>query len=175
MSLKHQNIILFTGLIILLWIAYQFAIANTLEAKNRYNTLLKHKELTSNIPQQINYLKQQNRYFDSVLKKNKINSESSFQNNLLQIINSFTDKNGLTIISFNEPHLTVRNETLLKTYIFTVKGNFKQILELIYALEQIGTYGKISSIDFNKKKNYKRDLIFLECEIFLQRIEDIRK
>lgn len=171
MSLKQKNIALITGFVILLWLTYQFSISNTIEVKHKYNALLAQKELISNVPQQISYLKQQDLYYNAILEKNKITAESSFQNNLLQIINSFATKNQLKIIAFNEPHEVIKNDAILKTYTFKVKGSFNQILKLLHVLEQYGNYGKMISINFNKKKNYKTNNIFLECEIFLQKIE----
>ena len=104
MSLKQKNIALLIGFFIFLWFSYQFSIANTLEAKRKYNNLIDQKELLINIPQKINYLKQENKYLDSLLETNKINIESSFQNNLLQILNAYATKNQLKIVTFNEPH-----------------------------------------------------------------------
>ncbi len=171
MSLKHKNIALLGGFVILLWLTYQLSIAKTFEAKNRHDSLFDQKELISNVPQQISYLKQQNEYFNSVLEKNKITAESSFQNNLLQIINSYATKNQLKIINFNEPHKAIKNDAVLKTYSFTVQGSFNQILQLLQTLEQYGNYGKMISINFNKKKNYKTNKSFLQCTVLLQRIE----
>lgn len=171
MSLKQKNIILLVGFIVLLWITYQFSISKTLEARSTYNTLSRQKEAISNIPQQVNYLKQQNTHYDSLLEKNKISAESSFQNNLLQTINSFATNNNLKIVSFNEPHQFIKDDAILKTYSFTIKGSYANTLKLIYKLEQHGNYGKLISINFEKKKNYKRNRIFLECTILLQKIE----
>ncbi len=105
------------------------------------------------------------------VEKNKITVGSSFQNNLLQFINTYATDNQLKIVAFNEPHQFIKNDAILKTYSFTLKGSFTNILQLIYKLEQQGNYGKLISINFNKKKNYKTNNIFLECEIFLQKIE----
>ena len=173
MSLKQKNMALITGFVILLWLVYQFSIDNTIEVKHKYNALSAQKEMTSNVPEQISYLKQQNTYYNSILEKNKITVESSFQNNLLQIINSFVIKNELKIVAFDEPHEVIKNDAILKTYTFKVKGTFNQILKLLNTLEQYGTYGKMISINFYKNKNYKTNIAFLECEVFLQRIERV--
>lgn len=172
MSLKQKNIALISGFVILLWLTYQFSISNTLEAKHEYNALMNQKQLLSNLPKQIDYLKQQCVYYDSILEKNKITAENSFQNNLLQIINSFALKKKLKIIAFNEPHEIIKNDAVLKTYIFTIKGSFNQILKLLNTLEQYGNYGKMTSVSFNKNKNYKTNKQFLECTVFLQKIDN---
>lgn len=171
MNSKKKNILLLLAFLVLLWVTYHFSISNTVEAKNKYNSLTEQKDLVSNISEQMHYLNQQNVYLDSILSKNKITTESSFQNNLLSILNSFATQNRLNIISFNEPHTFNRNDAVLKTYSFTVKGNFNKILQLIHTLENYGNYGKPVSVFFDKKKNYKTNRKYLECTIFLQRIE----
>ena len=170
MSLKQKNIALITGFFLLLWLTYQFSIAKTFVAKNEYNTLLNQKELLSNVPQKISYLKQQNKYLDSLLETNKITIESSFQNNLLQFINNYATYNQLKLVAFNEPHQFVKYDAILKTYSFTVKGNYANILKLIHKIEQRGNLGKLFSINFEKKKNYKTAKKSLECKIYLQKI-----
>jgi len=170
MSLKQKNIALIVGFVSLLGLTYQFSIDNTLEIKRKYNTLLAQKELLSNVPQQISYLKQQNVYYDSILEKNKIAIESSFQNNLLSHINSFVTDGKIQVISFIEPHTYSSENAVIKTFSFTIKGNYKNILQLINTVEKLGTYGKIISIKFEKKKNYKISRKSLECKIFLQKI-----
>lgn len=172
MSLKQKNIVLLIGFVLLLWLTYQFSITKTFEAKNEYNTLLNQKELLSNVPQKISYLKQQNKHLDSLLETNKITVESSFQNNLLQFINNYAIDNQLKLVAFNEPHQFVENDAILKTYSFTVKGSFNMILQLIHTLENYGNYGKLVSVNFDKKKNYKTNSVYLECSIYLQRIEE---
>lgn len=171
MSLQQKNIALLAGFIILLWLAYILSISKTFEIKNKYSTLNDQKEVITNIPQQLNYLNQQNAHYDTLLEENKISTTSSFQNNLLQIINSFSDANALKIVAFNEPHTFIKNDAILKTYSFRVKGNYGNILKLIYEMEQGANYGKLISINFDKKKNYKTNRTFLECQILLQRVE----
>ena len=134
MNLKQKNIALFFGFVISLWLTYQFSISNTFESIHKYNALVNQKKFLSNVPQQINYLKQQRVYYDSILEKNKITAENSFQNNLLQIVNSFAIKNQLKITAFNEPHEVIKNDAILKTYTFKVDGAFNQILKLLNML-----------------------------------------
>lgn len=171
MDAKKKNIGLLIGFIILLVIAYNFSISKTLESRKQHLALKEQKESLNEIPNQIDYLKQQNKYYDEVLKKNQISTKSSFQNNLLKIVNSFAIKNNLKITGFKEPHVLRQNDAVTKTYNFSVKGNYTSILKLLYSIEQFGNYGKIISVDFQKKKNYKSNKVYLECDVFLQRVE----
>jgi hypothetical protein len=64
-------------------------------------------------------------YYDYILEKNKIVIESSFQNNLLSLINSFVTDGKIQVISFILPHTHISENFLIKTFSFTIKGNYK--------------------------------------------------
>ena len=171
MNLKQKNIALFIGLLLLFWIAYQFSFSNTFALKKQYNSLKKEQDLFTNVSQKLIQLKQQNVYYDSILKSKKISTESSFQNNLLRTITSFTDTTNIKIVTFSNPHTFKVDNTIFNTFSFTLRGSFSRITQLIYQLEQRYKLGKIISVNFEKKKNYRRNTYFLECTILLQKIE----
>lgn len=171
--LNKKNIVLLLGFLLMLVIGYKFSISKTIAASRQYASINKQRELLSDIPSQISYLKQQNKFYEDVLAKNQISSESSFQNNLLKIVNTFAKENKLAITGFKEPHIIEQNDAVTKTYQFSVKGDYTSILKLLHTIEQYGNYGKIISTDFQKKKNYKTNKVFLECTVFLQRVERV--
>jgi len=159
------------GFFLLVWTAYEFSFSKTIEAHQRYKELKHQDELFSLASQNMHSLKQQDVYYDSLLKKYQISSESSFQNNLLNKLNAYSLENKLKIINFKDTHrYQLRNNASQETYVFTVEGNFNAIVKLIYSLEQDHKFGKIVSVDFEKKKNYKTYKNYLQCTIFLQRI-----
>ena len=171
MNLKQKNIALLIGLVLLLWVANRLSFSKTFELKKQYEISQKEQKLFSNVSQKLLSLQQQNVYYDSILKSKKISTESSFQNNLLQTITSFADTTNTKVVAFKDPHKFKVNETLINTFSFTLNGNFSKIVQLIYILEQQYKLGKIVSVNFEKKKNYKRNNTFLECTILLQQIE----
>ena len=171
MNLRQKNRTLFIGLLILFWMGYQFSFSNTFALKEQYTALKKEEKLFSNVAQKLVKLKQQNIYYDSILKSKKISSESSFQNNLLRTISSFADTTNIDIKAFKTPHVFKADNTIFNTFSFTVKGSYSKITQLIYQLEQDYKLGKIISIHFEKKKNYRRNVYFLECTVWLQQIE----
>ena len=120
---------------------------------------------------EISNLNIQNSYLDEQIDRYKISSDISLQSNLLEIVNNFSIDNGLTIISFDKTHRFQDNNTLLNTYGFKVRGSYKSILKLIYALEQHYKFGKTTSVFFEKKKNYRTYRSYLECQIYLQKIK----
>jgi len=170
-SLKQKNIVLLIGIVILLWAGYLLSFSKTFEHKNKYQKLKKEQALFTNVSQKLTRLKQQNVYYDSILKSKQISTESSFQNNLLKTITSLADTTAIKVVAFNNPHTFKADNALINTFSFTLKGNFSTITQLIYQLEQHYKLGKIISVNFEKKKNYRRNTYFLECTILLQQVQ----
>lgn len=162
---------LFIGFLLLLWVAYQFSFSKTLALKKNYCSLKTEQELLTNVSQKLLVLKQENSYYDSILKSKQISTENSFQNNLLQRITAFADTTDISIVRFNTPHVYEADNALVNTYSFSLKGNFSDIVQLTYALEQRYKLGKIISAHFEKKKNYRRNSSYLECTLMLQRVD----
>ena len=75
----------------------------------------------------------------------------------------YSQENKLKIISFKDAHFfQLSNNAIQETYIFTVESNYNSIVKFIYELEQHHKFGKIISVDFEKKKNYNSDANFHE-------------
>ncbi|MGY0407588.1 MAG: hypothetical protein ACWIPJ_04435 [Polaribacter sp.] len=168
MSNKQKNIALLFGFLLLLFVSYLFSIQKTFELKSRMQELKKEKELVSNASERIFNLQQENKYLDAILQQKELSIENSFQQTLLQKLDAFSKTETIEIISFDEPHLFTENKTNLKTYSFKVKGNFKALLKLINTLEK-QQLGKIISINFEKKKNYRRNKEELTGQFYIQK------
>ncbi len=84
---------------------------------------------------------------------------------------AFADTTNVKVVTFNNPHVFEMDNAMINTFSFTVNGSFSKITGLIYELEQHYKLGKIISVNFEKKKNYRRNTQYLECTVLLQRIE----
>lgn len=169
MSDKQKNIALVFGFVFLLVISYFFSIQKTIALKTRSNKLEKDKELVLNASQRIFGLQQENAYLDSILQLKDLSLENSFQQTLLNRIGSFSKKEKIDIISFQEPHIFMQNNTNLNTYFFEIKGSFNALLKLVYYLEQ-QQLGTLISINFEKKKNYRKNKEELFGEFHIQKM-----
>lgn len=167
MTNKTKNIVLLSGFVVALLLCYKLAISKTLALKTNYNELNHQELLFKNTPRQLSLLKQKQRYYDSILTKYQRNG-SSVQNNLLKTITSFAKSNNLKVIEFLEPHIYNQDDHNIKTYLFTLEGNFNAILKLTYKLEQQTKFGEIISINFEKKKNFRTGKYFLQASILLK-------
>ncbi|WP_299363521.1 hypothetical protein [Winogradskyella sp.] len=167
MTKKQKNILLIIGFIISLYTCYQLAIGKTLEQKSQYNTLSKEVLLSKNAPKQLSMLRQKEVYYDSLLTKYQLDG-SSIQNNLLKVINSYAENNNLKVVSFLEPHSITKNDLTVKTYDFTLQGQYNAINQLIYQLEQNTKFGEIVNLHFEKKKNFRTGKSYLQARVLLK-------
>lgn len=170
MTNRQKNILAVIGFILMLFLCYKLAFNKSLEQKKQFKTLSKEVALLKNAPKQLLMLKKKELYCDSILAKYKLNKGASYQNNLLKVINSFTKKHNLTVISFNEPHVLHKKKLVIKTYKFIIKGHFNGINKLIYKLEQKTKFGEIINVHFEKKKNFKSGSNYLQATILLKKI-----
>lgn len=168
MTNQQKNIALVLGFLLLLIISYVFSIQKTLDLKSRTKELKKEKEMLSNASELIFSLQQENRYLDSILLKKELSIENSFQQTLLQKLNTFSKTATIEIISFDEPHINIENNTNLKTYSFEVKGSFSSLLKLVNTIEK-QQLGEIISINFEKKKNYRSNKEELIAQFYIQK------
>jgi Tfp pilus assembly protein PilO len=167
MTSKTKNILLLSGFFLTLIVCYRFAISNTLELKKQYKNLKQQEVFFNNTPKQLSLLKQKHRYYDSILSKYQLNG-SSVQNSLLKTINEFATNNNLKVITFIEPHVIKQNDLTIKTYEFTVEGNFNAIIKLTHKLEQQTKLGEIINLHFEKKKNFRTGKYYLQTKILLK-------
>lgn len=170
MTNKTKNIGLLLGFFIVLILCYRLAIAKTFALKNEYNNLKQQELLFTNTPKQLSLLKQKQKYYDSILNKYQLNG-SSLQNSLLKTINEFAVNNNLKVKGFLEPHIIKQNDLTIKTYRFTLEGDFNAILKLTHKLEQRTKFGEVINLHFEKKKNFRTGKYYLQAFILLKSFE----
>lgn len=167
MKSKQRLIILLVGVIVVAIVCYQFAISETIVLKEQYTHLKQQEILFKNTPKQLTLVKKKQQYYESILTKYQLN-ESSVQNSLLQNITVFAKNNQLKVIDFIEPHVSSKNDIVIKTYQFTLEGEYNNILTLIHKLEQETKFGEIINLHFKKEKNYRTGKYYLQAKVLLK-------
>ena len=167
MTKQQRNIALIVSFILTLILCYQLAIKNSLEIKKQHMHLVSEVESLKNAPQQLSLLKQKKVYYDSLLTTFQLN-DSSIQNNLLKVINTYANSNNLKVIDFLEPHVSTIDELVINTYDFTLEGSYNSINQLVYYLEQQTKFGEVISLHFEKKKNHKTGRLYLQARVLLK-------
>ncbi len=167
MSPKSKNISLIIGVILTVFICYKLGFSETITLKKQYANLKNQEVLFETAPQQLSILKQKQVYYDSILKKYQLDG-NSIQNNLLKTINTFSKNSSLKVSGFLEPHSYAQNGISIKTYQFSLIGDYNSIVTLIHKLEQQTKFGEIINVHFEKKKNYKTGKFSLEAFVLLR-------
>ena len=167
MTKQQKNILLLVTVFVTLYICYLLAISKTLEQKKQYDSLSKEILLSQNAPKSLSLLKQKEVYYDSLLTKYQLGG-SSIQNNLLKVINYYAEAHDIKVVSFLEPHTITKNDLVIKTYEFVLEGNYNDINQLTYQLEQKTKFGEIINLNLKKLKNYRTGKSYLQANVLLK-------
>ncbi|MBQ0735005.1 hypothetical protein [Aquimarina celericrescens] len=171
MTQRNKNILLIVGLLLMLFIAYRFGYSKTFSLRSEVTKLETQKLAYQSAPAQLAALTNKEKQLDEILQKNNVEG-SSLQNNILTTLNTLSNLSEFKIIAFEEPHIFT-NETSQKTattYNFTIQGNYKSLIDVVYALEQKYSFGNLIHVDFEKKKNFRTRKSYLQCRVLLQRL-----
>ncbi|WP_299223283.1 hypothetical protein [uncultured Aquimarina sp.] len=171
MTQKNKNIALIIGLILVLFIAYQYGFSKTFAVSKKVATLQSQKEAYQSAPAQLATLANKEKQLDEILKKNNVEG-NSLQNNILKVLNTLSVNSEFKIIIFEEPHVYVdeTSKETTTTYNFTLQGDYKSLINVVYALEQKYSFGNVIHVSFEKKKNFRTGKSFLQCGVLLQRL-----
>jgi hypothetical protein len=167
MTQRNKNILLVIGFLLLVVVAYNFAFSKTIDLKKRINTLEQKTESIESFALAAATLEKREKFADSVLNKNNIKN-SSIQNNLLEFLNILSSDGNFTISDFNEPHTFSENGATITSYQFTLKGNYNEVLQVIYSLEQKYNFGRVVNVHFEKKRDYRKERDYLECSVIVE-------
>ncbi len=171
MEQRTKNIVLVAGLLCVLFIAYRYGFAKTFTISSELDKLESQKEEYQAAPMQLAALTKKEQQLDIILAKNNVEG-SSLQHNLLKTLNTLSDSSKVKVVAFEEPHRFTDEATKkgTTTYDFTLQGDYKALLGVVYALEQKYSFGNIVQVDFEKKKNFRTGASYLQCRLLLQRL-----
>ena len=167
MKPNRKNLILLFALALMLFICYKLAIENTIEQKNLYNKLITESKVFREGPNKMIQLRQREKYLDSLLTTYQI-SGLSLQNNLLTELTEYGNEHNLMVIDFLEPHKVRLNALDVHTYSFVLKGDYNAIMNLVHHLEQNTKFGEVCNLQFEKKKDHRKGLFYLEARVLVK-------
>lgn len=171
MKQRTKNYLLITAFILVLIVAYKFSFSKTLTVKKEFEDL--EMKISTGKQASVNpeALKSKESYLDSIIDKNKLKN-ISLQNSLLQVLNENGKKGSVKIIAFKEPHIFIKESNLKQTsFQFILEGNYKDLEDVLFLLENEYSFGSLSHISFLKKKDYKLNKDFLQCLVIIQHLE----
>lgn len=168
MKLNRKNKLLIASFILVLFLSYKLAIKNTVDYYNQYNIQKELLNNSNNSPKILSTLLAREKQLNQWLSKNDIKS-SSYQSELLKLLNNYCSSNSLKITDFKEPHIITEKQTEISSYVFSVEGNFNTTLGLINKIENNANLGLIKHFTTEKKMNYKTNEEFVVTNIIIQK------
>ncbi len=166
---QKKFIISFAGLILILALSWNLAFRKTWncyselkEVNNEMNNIDISEKTVTELEKQLAEIRLTHVAIQDTLKSELVFKKISDL--------SVMDEN-VRIVQFPEVHQCSLNDYRIETTKLELEGNFINLLQFIYDLENEPSIGGISSIHFRLEKDYKQDKEFLKLDILVQNLK----
>ncbi len=168
-SNKQKFIVLVAASVVLALASYFLSISKTLEARSEHVSLTQKMAGADRIAPEIAKWMALNEQLDDRLGGQQV--LSGFHEILLGSVGKYCNQKDLTLTDFSEPFEGEDGGYLVETIVLTIEGGFKPLLGLVHHLETQFRGGKVASVSFIKKKNYRKNREELFLEVYVQKIK----
>lgn len=172
LTYKSKNYILLVGFGLLLLIVYWMNISETIALSNENQKLKTELEKAEDAPDKIiGYqveLKKLNKRLENYMIDPVLDQEY-----LLEVVSAYCENNGLYL---RELPLIVEDhygDYIISTSIVEAEGDFVKLLKLMYALECKHQVGRLSSAEYELKKDRQTRKMVLTLKMYLQKINEL--
>ncbi|HET6243894.1 MAG: hypothetical protein H0V01_04410 [Bacteroidetes bacterium] len=170
LTYKKKNLVLISGIALFALIVYFLAIGKTVDLYFQCNELKEQLEFSNNASEQLNLLQKQMNEIDGVFESNS-ELNKNYQQGLLENISNYCNQTSVILREFPTQIILNERDFSVETNLVVVEGSFTNLLKLVYMLEQKNKTGKVSSLLFNSKKDYKTKQLTLTASIYIQNIK----
>lgn len=167
---KQRNIALLAGAVLLLVVGYVAAFGKTYHLLMENRRLEAQSHIAGNVDEQILFLKKRLSQLEAFYASTNV-SATSHHEEILKQVSSFCQQNNLLVREF--PPAVHYDETkyLIETNQVTVEGSFKDIVRLVYNLEQVNKAGRVATVSFEAGPDRKTRQYRLAANIVLHNIK----
>ncbi len=169
LTYKKKNRFLWGALFLFTWIIYSYSISDTLQAWNDCDEMEQRSAQAADAPMQSAVLEKRLSEMEALIGSGK-QGASDVRQELMGIAAAWCQESRCTLREFPATILTEERDLRVETNILTLEGNFKELLGLVYKLEQKDKSGKLASVDFQMKKDPKTKNRMLTATIYIQNI-----
>lgn len=170
LTYKKKNLLLVLIAVIAALLIYSLAIKKTMAAFAECKQNKNKMEQAENIPEMTEQLERELIRMDA-----KIGTHNTRQENineaLLGLITGYCQTNHAVLREFPETLFSDDGDLSVETNQFVIGGTFSTLINLVYLLEQKYNLGKIVSVNYQLKKDFKTKEMQLTATIFLQNIK----
>ena len=161
---KQHNLFLLGALLLMLVFIYTINIKRSVQMYEQYQSKLVQIARASNASKEVAQLKTQ-------LANLKQNSLQAYDRELLlSHITGFCRKNDLLVRAFPKALQNIENGNAIVTNTIEVEGNYKEIVRLVYMIEQEEKLASISSLKLFSEKDRRTKQIRLRARLILRNL-----
>ena len=161
--------LLFTVLI------YQFALVKTVLLYKQNSDFDKKLKEASAAPPRIKSLQRQLESLDYLSQERVADTGISVHDLLLGFLSNYCKDTKTILKNYPETLITHQGEYEVQIHTITIQGSFIKMLQLVYSLEQKVKIGKVSSLNFQVKKDMDSHRDVLISNVYLQNIKKIKQ
>jgi len=170
LTYKQKNRALMVILALLIPLSYNMAFKKTWELYGECKETEEKLELAADAPSKMAGIKKRLQEIEAIAGKQQ-DSRQPAQQKLLGIITAWCQENRLVLKEMPNAINTAENDLLVETNVFEIEGSFSKLLNLIYQLEQKNNAGRVASVNFKTRKDYKTRQLILSATIYIQNIK----
>jgi len=165
LTYKQKLQLLIAGFVLLLIFCYQLAISKTITEYKMYEANKKHSGLSKDSSVPYSVLQQKIKLLNDIQTQYSLDTTEGDRNFLLLLDGYCKDYN----LVFKE-YKPFKDEKKVWTRSVTIEGNFIDILNLIYELEQNEKTTRVCSVNFKTSKANAKGKLVLSCTFYIQNL-----
>lgn len=173
LSEKYKFYFLLAAILVLLLICYNMAFKDTFKVWRDYKSLKDRAAVASEIPKKTAKLSSQLAELNSLFFNEKRENEDMHEL-ILERIGTLTAHSNALLVGYPPLHLSKTSSVQIETHTIVLKGNFRDLLEIIYNLEVKQALGRIASIEFfteTDRRSHRRELF---CRLYIQNFRNLK-
>ncbi len=170
LAYKKKINYLVIGSIILLIATYSLSIKKTLGEIKKKHQYEEQLEAIKEAPKEISVLRQRLDKYQNIIGSNS-GVDSDPQEIILEHVSNYCTDNDIIIRTFPKPFVYHKSNYVIETYSLLLDAGFHDLLGLVHYIEKEVTIGKITSVDFFLKRDYKLQKDRLNMTLYFQTIK----
>lgn len=170
LTYKKKNQLLLVVILLVLLMVYSLAIKKTINIHNTYSEAEKKIVLAASAPMLAAQLEKELLQIDIKLG-NENPKKQNTSDALLELTTNYCQNNHAVLREFPKTTITEAGDMTIETNQFVVEGNFSTLINLVYILEQKNKLGKVASVKYQLKKDFKTKEMVLTATIYLQNVK----
>ena len=170
LTYKKKNLLLIISILLAVFIVYVFGIKKTINAYSVYSDAKNKMELAANAPVMAAQLEKELMQMDEKIGNHNTREQNTSEA-LLGLITTYCQNNHAVLREFPKTTVAPEGDMLIETNQFMVGGDFSTLINLVYILEQKNKLGKVASVNYQLKKDFKTKEMLLTATVFLQNIK----